>query len=67
MQGIVAVCTDLSSMEPHRQVDVGRVVASGSLGGVMVNRLALNGRGVDSIPTLGIIFPFFITRMALVS
>ena len=33
----VVVCTDLSGKEPHRQVGVGRVVTSGSLGGVMVS------------------------------
>ena len=32
----VVVCTDLSGKEPHRLVGVGRVVTSGSLGGVMV-------------------------------
>ena len=33
----VVVCTDLSGKEPHRQIYVGRVVTSRSLGGVMVS------------------------------
>ena len=33
---IVVVFTDLLGKEPHRQVDVGIVVTSGSLCGVMV-------------------------------
>ena len=33
---IVVVCTDLSGKKPHRQVGVGKVIATGSLGSVMV-------------------------------
>ena len=40
---------------------MGTVVTSGSLGGVMVRMLAQNARDVGSIPTLGAIFPIFIT------
>ena len=36
-QMIVVVCIDFSDKERHRQVGVGRVVISGSLGGVMVS------------------------------
>ena len=36
----VVVFTDLSGKELHRQVGVGTVVTSGSLGGGMVNTLA---------------------------
>ena len=56
----VVVCTDLSDKELHRQVDVNRVVIPSSLGGLMVNTLAQNASVVNSIPTLGIIFPIFI-------
>ena len=37
------------------------MVTSGSLYGVMVSTLAQNARDVDLIPTLGAIFPIFIT------
>ena len=40
----VVVYSDLSGKEPHRQVGVGRVMTSGSLGGVMVSTLARNAR-----------------------
>ena len=56
----VLVRTDLSSKEPHRQVGVGRMVTSGSLGGIMVSTLARNARDVRSIPTVGAIFPIFL-------
>ena len=36
----VAVCTDLSGMEPQRQVGIDRVMTSGRLGSVMVSKLA---------------------------
>ena len=42
---------------------VGVVVTSGSIHGVM----AQNARDVGSIPTLGIIFPIFITPTILVA
>ena len=44
--GIVVVLTDLWGKEPHKQVGVGRVMASGSLGGVMVSTLTWNARDV---------------------
>ena len=37
----LVVYTDLSGKEPHRQADMGVVVTSESLGGVMVSILAL--------------------------
>ena len=40
----VVVCTDLSGKEPHRQVGVGMVGISGSLGGVMISTLAWNAK-----------------------
>ena len=56
----VVVCTHLSGKDPHRQVAVGKVVRSGSLGGVMISALAWNAREVGSIPALSTIFPIFI-------
>ena len=56
----VVVCTDLSGKEPYREVGVGSMVTSGSLGGVMVNTLAWNARNV------GTMFPIFTTLMKLV-
>ena len=44
----VVVCTNLSGKELHRQVGVGRVLASGCLGGVMVSTLARDIRGMLS-------------------
>ena len=41
------------------------MVTSGSIGGVMVNTLAQNARGVGSIHTLGTIFPIFITLIII--
>ena len=38
----VVVRTDLSGKELHKQVGMGKEVTSGSLGGVIVNMLALN-------------------------
>ena len=46
----LVIYTDLSDKEPRRQVGVGRVVISGSLGGLMVNTLARNARAVGLIP-----------------
>ena len=63
---IVVVCTDLSGKEPHRQVGVGRVVASRSLSSVMVSTLAQNARDLGSISTLGAIFPMFTHSTTLV-
>ena len=40
----VVVCTDVSGKELHRQSSVGRVIASGCLGGVMVRILASQGQ-----------------------
>ena len=54
----VVVCTFFSGKEPHWQVDVGIVLTSGSLHGVMFSTLAWGVRDVGSIRTLGTIFPF---------
>ena len=54
--------TGLSGKELRRQIGVGRVVTSGSLGGVMVNTLVRNARDGGSIPALGTQFPISITR-----
>ena len=62
----VLVCTDLLSEEPYRQLSERRVVTSGNLAGVHVSALAHNSRDVGLIPTLGKIFPIFITPMILV-
>ena len=51
VQSVVAY-TDISDKELHRQVGVGRVVTSGSLGGVMVCTLVWNARDVGSTPAL---------------
>ena len=48
------------------EVGVGIVVKSGSLGGIMDSTLSRNARDVGIIPTLGTIFPIFITPMTLV-
>ena len=63
----VALCTDLSGKEPHRQMDVGIVVTSGSLGHVMVSTLARNDRGMGLSPALGTLFPIFITLTTLIA
>ena len=62
----VVVCTDLQGKEPHRQVGIGQVMTSGSLGGGMVNTLVRNARDMVSIPALGAIFPNFIIPMAII-
>ena len=59
--------SDLSSKEPHRQVNVTKVMTSGRLCGVMVSTLAQNARDVGYIPTLGAILPNFITPMTHLS
>ena len=56
----VVVCTDLFDKELHRLEEVGRVVTSGSIGDVMVSKLAQNARDVGSIP-------IFIPLMILVA
>ena len=61
----VVVCTDLPGKDLHRQVGVDRIVTSWHLGGVMVSSLAQNARDVGSRPTLGTIFPIFITSMGV--
>ena len=63
----IYVCTDFSSKESHRQVGVDIVVISGSPCGVMVITLAQNAKDMGSIPTLGTIFPIFITLTTLVA
>ena len=57
----VVVFTELLDNEPYRQVGVCRQMTSENLGGVMVSTLAWNARGVGSVPTLGAIFPNFLT------
>ena len=52
--------TNVSGKKPHRQVGVGILVISRSLGGEMV--ITLHARDVGSIPILGTIFPIFITN-----
>ena len=59
---LIAVCTDLSGKEPHRQVGVGKMVTSGSLGGVMVGILARNASDVSLIAALGAMFTIFVAR-----
>ena len=51
----------LSGQEPHRQVELGSMVTSGSLGGEMVSTWGQNTRYMGSIPALGKLFPIFIT------
>ena len=57
------VCTDLSGKEPHRQVDMGRVVTSGRIDGVMLSTLAWNAMEAVSIPAVGTLVIIFITPM----
>ena len=55
--GVVVILvryTDLSGKEPHRQVNVVRVILSG---GVMDSKLVQSARDVRSIPALCAIFP----------
>ena len=59
---LVVVYTDLSGKELHRQT----WVISGSLGGVMVSRVARTARDVALVFALDIKFPIFITPMTLV-
>ena len=55
------MCTDLSGKEPHRYVNMGKVVSSGSLGGVIGSTIAQNARYVGLIPALDAIYPNFST------
>ena len=55
----VVGCINLSGKKLHREVGVGAVVASGSLGGVMVSTLAWNARDVGSIRPLGTILHYY--------
>ena len=57
----VVFCNDLSGKMPHRQVGVGTVVTSGSLGDEMVSTPSLNVRPAGSIPALDTIFSNFPT------
>ena len=60
----IVVYRDLLDKEPHKQVGVDKVMASGSRGSVMVNTLPTRlTRGGGSIPTLGAIVPIFITPL----
>ena len=61
----VMVCTDLSGKNTHRQVSVGNMVTSRSLGSVMISILAQNARDVGSILTLNGIFLISITLMTI--
>ena len=61
----VVICTDLWGKELHRQIGVGMVVISGILCGVMVSTLTRNAQHVRLNPTLGTIFPIFITRATI--
>ena len=62
------MCADLSGKKLHRQVGVGRMVTSGSLGCIMVSTLPQEcRRDVGSIPALGTVFPIFITPTILIS
>ena len=61
----VVAYNDLCCKEPHKQVDVGRLVASGSLGGVMAITLTRNVRDLSSIPGLDALFLIFITSMTI--
>ena len=58
----VVVCTDFSSNKPHKQEDMGTLVTLGSQSDVMAITLAANVRYVGSIPTVGAIFPLFVTH-----
>ena len=57
----VVICIDLSGKELHTQVGTGRMVTSGTLGGVLVSTMTQNARDVGSIPALGTMLPIFIT------
>ena len=63
------LCTDALGKVSYiyRQVGVGRMVTSGSIGDVMVSTLAWNTRNVGSSSALGTIFLIFITPTTLVS
>ena len=63
----MVVYTALSGRNPHRQVGVGSMVTSGSLGAVMVSTLAWNARDVGLIPALGTMFPIFITPTTILN
>ena len=53
----VAVWTDRTYKDPHRQAGLGGVLTLGSFSGVMVSTLALIARDVGLTPVLGAIFP----------
>ena len=61
----VVVSTDLSDKELQRHVDMGSMVISKSLEGVVSGTLVQNARDVGSIPALGTIFPIFVTLMGV--
>ena len=58
---IVVVCVDLSGKEPHKQVGVDNVIASGRLARVMVGTLVLEWQSISMNSALGPILPIFIT------
>ena len=55
----VVACTDLSGKELNRHLNVGTVVISVGLGGVVVSTLAWNAKDACSIPALAAILPIF--------
>ena len=60
-QDTVVVNTDLQGKELHRQVGVGIVMISGKPKLCNGSTPAWNARDAGSVPTLGTIFPIFIT------
>ena len=62
----VVVCTDLSGNEQHKQVSMGSMVTSRSVGGVMVSTWGRDARDAGLIPALGTIFHIFMTPTTLV-
>ena len=54
----MVACFDLSGKDSHRQVDVNRVMTSGSLGGVMISILSWNAKGVGLNPVYAQYFLF---------
>ena len=57
----LVVCTVIVYKEPHGQVDVDRVIASGTLGSVMVTVSLGMARSGDLSPVLGQIFPIYMS------
>ena len=55
-----------SGKKLHEQENVGRMMTSGNLDGVMVKALVQKGRDADSIHSLNEIFHIFVTPTTLV-